>query len=312
MAFSLEDTNIIVNYHYVEDAREDFSGIHPCSLEEFEKQVAFLSNNFDITSVSEVYSKATQKRQGRFCAFTFDDCLRDQIENAVPILKKYNASATFFLITKTLEGFVPHTHKVHSLLSRFSTEQLVEIYEKFLSTFSSDVVARYTVSKTKRLTLNSKMYDDVLTANLKEMMNILPIEIKDSFFNFVFKEFNLDESNLNSTLFMSSKDVQKLHQSGHTVGSHSHTHALFDTLSEDDILFEIQESKKILSELLDTPPSVFSYPQNAPKKGVVEQILTTAGFTHAVSIEERKIVPKDDIFFIPRFDSNSIKNFLST
>jgi len=131
MSFSLSQKHVIVNYHYVEDPREDFSGIHPCSVEEFERQVAFLSEHFRIGSIEDVFMAAQSKSAERICALTFDDGLKDQCIYAVPILKKYKASATFFIITGTLEGAVPATHKVHVLLSQYKSDELVDRGNEF-------------------------------------------------------------------------------------------------------------------------------------------------------------------------------------
>src|SRR3989344_6899340 len=98
MPFSLSDKQIIVNYHYVEDPRSDAAGLHPCPVDEFERQVAFLSNNFRIVSIPEIFEAAQRDSPDRLCAITFDDGLKDQFTHAVPILKKHQAPATFFII----------------------------------------------------------------------------------------------------------------------------------------------------------------------------------------------------------------------
>src|SRR3989344_9612435 len=155
MRLSLTDKHIIVNYHYVENPRENFSGIHPCSIEKFEQQVAWLSEQFVITTVEKIYEVAQQKLSQKYCAITFDDGLKDQYDNAVPILKKYRATATFFPITATFEGFVPSTHKIHVLLSRCSANELVEKSNIF---FKTKDLAQYTIPQDRRITHERKLY----------------------------------------------------------------------------------------------------------------------------------------------------------
>ena len=125
MAFSLNDKHIIVMYHYVEDPRPNRGGIFPCSVEEFERQIAFLSGQYRIASVLDAYRAAQSESSERLCAITFDDGLKDQYVYARPILEKYNAPASFFIITGTLEGSMPFTHKMHTALSRVSADELV-------------------------------------------------------------------------------------------------------------------------------------------------------------------------------------------
>lgn len=62
----------------------------------FERKVLFLINNFNIISLDNI-------QDGKICkerinvAITFDDCYKNWMSNAVPVLKKYNIPATFFI-----------------------------------------------------------------------------------------------------------------------------------------------------------------------------------------------------------------------
>src|SRR3989344_8744536 len=126
----MDNRHIIVNYHYVENPSLEWGGIHPCPMAEFEKQVKCLAENYKIVSVDEVYSAAKEKNSGRFAAISFDDGLKGQYLNALPILEKYGATAIFFPITSTFEGNIPGTHKLHILLSRFPAQSLIERFNK--------------------------------------------------------------------------------------------------------------------------------------------------------------------------------------
>ena len=132
MKFSHEDRHIIVNYHYVEDPRADFAGIHPCAVKEFERQIAFLSRRYTLVTVPEAAKAAAKGSDENLCALTFDDGLQDQLEHALPILKKYRAPATFFIITSTLSGEIPAAHKLHLLLSKVSAEELIDSFNDFI------------------------------------------------------------------------------------------------------------------------------------------------------------------------------------
>ncbi|MFH1380616.1 MAG: polysaccharide deacetylase family protein, partial [Candidatus Omnitrophota bacterium] len=132
MPFSLEDKHIIVTYHYVRNPSADFSGIYPCPLDEFEKQIEFLSHNYRICSISDVFEGAVAKNEERLCALTFDDGLKDHYVNVPSVLKKYSVKATFFIITNVFNGFLPLAHKLHVLLSRFGIEELIIAFDKSL------------------------------------------------------------------------------------------------------------------------------------------------------------------------------------
>ncbi|MEW6556089.1 MAG: polysaccharide deacetylase family protein [Elusimicrobiota bacterium] len=74
---------------------------HPDSIlpAEFEKQIQFLTSNYQILSVTDFFNFQTN---GGGIAITFDDGYEDNFYYALPILKKYNCPATFFICT----GFV--------------------------------------------------------------------------------------------------------------------------------------------------------------------------------------------------------------
>jgi len=60
----------------------------------------FISRDIDIISLDECYNRIVSgKRTRRFVAITFDDGYRDNLTHALPVLEKYNAPFTVFLIT---------------------------------------------------------------------------------------------------------------------------------------------------------------------------------------------------------------------
>jgi len=71
--------------------------------ENFDKQMAFLSDNFKTLTVSSFLDRARQgKISGDEVCVTFDDGFRDNYIYALPILKKYGVKATFFLATAAI------------------------------------------------------------------------------------------------------------------------------------------------------------------------------------------------------------------
>ncbi len=294
-----KENYIIVTYHYVRDPDPAWGGIHPCSIKEFDRQVQWLVERFRIVSVPEVYQAAREGSSGKFCAFTFDDGFRDNYENAAPILKKYKATGTFFVITSIFGGKLPLTHKLHILFSRSSPSELIDL-------FNSWSQGAYVIPKDRSID-NRRKHGDRLTNNFKEAMITLPSVTREQFLHFYFEKFGLDEEVLCRALFMGSDQVRKLDAEGMVIGSHSHGHNSFEVLPVEKARADLQTSKKILEELLGKGVDVFSYPHGryAPETA---NLLDEIGFRYAVTIERRSITPKDSAFLIPRYDTN---DFLS-
>ncbi|MBI4118617.1 MAG: polysaccharide deacetylase family protein [Parcubacteria group bacterium] len=308
--FNPQDKQILVTYHYVRDPDPKFSAIHSCPVAEFDRQIAFLKEQFAVVSIPEVFEAAREKSDKRVCAVTFDDGLKDNFENAVPILEKHAVKhATFFPITETFENVLPATHKIHIILSYVPTEKLVEEFNVFLRETNPDKVATYTIPKDRRITEARKVWDDVFTANFKETMNIIPLEMRDAFLQRVFLTLGLDEKEFARDLFMSTVEIEELGRKGFAIGSHGHTHTPFDRLGEKEVRHEVIKSKEGLGRILGREVTLLSYPQGgAPEYASV--VLKEEGFTHALTTEKRGVSETDSQFRIPRYDTNNIRDFL--
>lgn len=303
----MEKQYIIVNYHYIEDPRDDRKGIWPCSVAEFERQIKFLSKNFKIVSAKEVFEGSQGGSKEKLCAITFDDGLKDQYINALPVLKKYGATATFFIITSVFDGNIPGTHKLHALLSRYSADDLIDIFNtdaELISKFSA-------IPKNIRINNERRLFEDVLIANIKEkLLGQVPADEKDRFLNKIFLQtLKLNEKELAEELFMSKTDVKKLSEEGFKVGSHGHGHYALNNLDVQTAVDDIRKSVNILSGLLRSHPADFSYP-NGRYNEALPGVLKGEGFERAFSIEAREISGDDNPYLIPRFDTNNIKKLI--
>ncbi|MDP3764357.1 MAG: polysaccharide deacetylase family protein [bacterium] len=306
---SSQDNYIIINYHYVEDPRAAWGGIHPCPVKEFEKQISFLSKNYEIVSVGQVFDFARKESKGKFCAITFDDGLKGQYDNAVPILNKYKVRGTFFPITSTFEGSLPATHKIHVLLSKLSSSELIDVFHRFLGEFYSDLKVVYFIPTDKRL-FERRQHEDIPTANFKETMIGLPEDVKGRFLRYCFKTTRLDEKKLSRQIFMSQTQILELRDQDMEIGNHSHGHYALDTLGGDVLKRDIRLANTVLKDLLAKTPVIFSYPHGRAGVSTIK-VLAEEGFKYAVTIEPMAVSKNDQAMLIPRYDTNDVQDFLN-
>src|ERR1700759_3055747 len=88
---------IVLMYHRVD--KVDTNPWSICvSPENFEKQIRFLKQNFNIITVDElvIQLRSNTINQNAVC-ITFDDGYADNYIHAKPVLEKYNCPATFFI-----------------------------------------------------------------------------------------------------------------------------------------------------------------------------------------------------------------------
>ena len=213
MAFIPSYKHILVNYHYVRNPSADWGGIHPCPVAEFDRQIKFLSENYKIVSIPEVYTSARANARERVCAITFDDGLRDQYENAAPILKKYGAVVIFFVITRTLSGEVPDAHKMHIVNSKMGVMALIDAFNVFLANTHPNFLEQFKIPKDRRIT-ELRKYDDIPNANFKETMTNVPAEIRNSFLDKIFSDLGLNERKISREMFVSIEELRDLKRRG--------------------------------------------------------------------------------------------------
>ncbi len=310
MAFSPEQNYIAVNYHYVEDPRDDMRGIYPCSVGEFERQISFLARHYRFAAVPRVFEAAQKGLEEKLCAITFDDGLQDQWENALPILKKYNATATFFIITGTFQGMIPSAHKIHMIASRVSMPELVKKFNAFVAAVFPDAAAAYHIPLDSYL--NSKRrHDDIAPANFKEMLNnIAPRDVSSAFLAEMFKELGMNEQEECKKLFMSAEQIRALHVQGFFVETHTHNHYSLNREASGILREDFHTAVSALKHILGKTPRVMAYPYGRSPKD--RSILAECGISYGVTVENRAIAPHDDALLIPRFDTNDIKSFLNS
>jgi peptidoglycan/xylan/chitin deacetylase (PgdA/CDA1 family) len=119
---------LAVMYHYIRPRGEPCpAGIRPLWTEEFEQQLDWLSEQYEILDsdhLAEVLA-GTYRPSRPWCVLTFDDGTKDHATVATPILQRRGLSGFFFLLTGPwLDKRLPVAHRVHVLLSRVPAETL--------------------------------------------------------------------------------------------------------------------------------------------------------------------------------------------
>lgn len=306
--FANKENYIIVNYHYIQEPSEDWRGIFPCSPGEFKRQVEFLQEQYKIVSVVEVFKAAREEKPGKFCALTFDDCLRGVYENAVPVLVDKKLKAVFFPITSTFNNVLPYTHKVHVVLSKLSSSELIERFNKYLVSNHPNIYKKYEIPKDRRIE-NKRSFDDVMTANFKETIIAVPTDVRDNFLDSVFKELKLDEKELSKKFFMSKDEVLNLKELGMEIGYHSHLHFPYNIGIKEKIEEDIRQNKEELFKLLGENLNIMSYPNGRTSDEAID-VLKNEGIDYALTIEKRGVEKGDNPYLIPRYDTNNIRDFI--
>ncbi len=98
---------LVLNYHRIgcPDGSPFDWEIWSASVDQFDSQVSYLTQHFDIVGPQDL-DRVRRDSRGRSVMITFDDGYRDNFDLAYPVLKKHGATATFFIST----GFLDQPH----------------------------------------------------------------------------------------------------------------------------------------------------------------------------------------------------------
>ena len=100
------DVNVVfLNYHRVIKNQDYNNIVRPnddlvVTSEVFEKQIKYLTKNYNVISINDINSTKGNKK----IILTFDDGYIDNLENALPILEKYNCPAIIYIITSLIDN----------------------------------------------------------------------------------------------------------------------------------------------------------------------------------------------------------------
>lgn len=223
------------------------------STSQFTGQVKWLSQNANPITFRKLGEllDAGKPIPKKSVIITFDDGFDDNYENAYRILKSFDVSATFFVST----GYIDHSETfwfdwvAHAVM----TTDLASLELPHLGAYSNldkgtDVrreVTKAILNGLKALTLDQQ----VAVLDKLELETGIP----------------RSKTDIPDSRPLTSDQIREMAAGGMEFGSHGVSHRMLAKLSDEEIDFELRESKKILEELTGTDVVSVSYPTGGPR-----------------------------------------------
>lgn len=113
----------------------------------------------------------------------------------------------------------------------------------------------------------------------------------------------------NNKKLLSIKDIKSLIKYGWTIGSHGATHSNFKTLTNNQILTEVDKSKKSLEKALGIKINYFAYPKGSYSQAIVNQVIKS-GYKLAVSMDPNILTKQSNRFALPRVGVDGSHSFI--
>lgn len=255
------------------------------NLIEFDTIFRWLSKFCQCYQLNYIFRENKKCRVGKQgLSVTFDDGYADNYEIAMPILKRYRISATFFIASGYLNGGWMWNDGIIEAASK--TDQL----DLDLTKIGYENYPLTTITDKKNC------IDDLLN-NIK----YLPTEKRTELAKRILEIADVPEP---THLMMTDEQVQQMHQAGMEIGGHTVNHPILTSVDKATSRREINENKEYLESLIGEPLHSFAYPNGKPGKDYGPEhvaLVKEAGYQCAVSTAWGRVNKNSDPFQLPRF-----------
>ncbi len=249
---------IILTYHSVvpDDAPILSYEYRNCvTQQQFQKQLKFLKRHFKVISLEEAVSLLHSGTLAqRYAVITFDDGYKNNYQYAFPILRQEKIPATFFLTTGLIDkNDCLWTDWITYLLFH-SKNSVIELNlpDHHFHFELSDENSRIRASVMLRSFLKMSSSD-----NLQNVLNQLREQVGEV--------LPPVQAAPDRYAFLNWQEVKAMDNEGMDIGAHTHNHLLLRMLSDQQVWYELDTSKKLIEEKLGKPCLHFAYPNGGEK-----------------------------------------------
>lgn len=209
----------------------------------FEEQLKYIKKHFScfwMSEISRVLKKQTLNKPALF--LTFDDGLKNNFKNVVPLLEKYNIKATFYITCNAKNNLqMLWNHEMRCLLMMIKNRNLPKTVRNF------DVESKKRWQEVRSFVEEVKGWDN--TRRLKLLDDLQAAMPNPIYKNWMKEEFEL----MNKEDILGLPDIVE-------IGSHTCSHPNLCKLSEQEARYEIKESAARLNKLTGRKVVSFCYP----------------------------------------------------
>lgn len=237
--FRMKGVNTLL-YHRVANLESDIWKL-AVTPENFEFQIKYLKENYNIIRFEEDWPEEAENT----VAITFDDGYLDNYRCALPILEKYEVPATIFVCTGNMG-----TDK------EFWWDELENIFICGENKPISDIAIFG-----KRVNLKDLGDRVKLCYRVREEILKMPPDEREKFFADLKQQVQYIDRPRDGYRTIREEELRELDRSPWiTIGGHTVTHSRLTSETEEQQMWEIKESKKIIEDIVGHSITVFSYP----------------------------------------------------
>ena len=210
----------------------------------FLEQIRYIKNHYKVISLEDyIESIELEKCHTYSVVLTFDDCYRNLLLNAIPVLKKYNLPATIFVNSmfvgnKKLPWFVKLAYIVNMGKGKLLSDSFQDRFQLKNSN------GKYGYDNLRSIALqNNTLQIDRICDGILENLGISNLELAK-----------------NANLFWNPDDFLTVNKNLISFGNHTATHPILSILDPENQYREIYRGKEFLTKKLGIESPPFAVP----------------------------------------------------
>jgi peptidoglycan/xylan/chitin deacetylase (PgdA/CDA1 family) len=258
---------LILMYHRFSENDDGVS----TSARAFGEQLEYLKAHYQLVPLSQIaeYIRSGTNLPPGLAAITIDDGFLDAYEVAFPLLRRYDAPATLFVVT----DFLDRKTWVWTDKLRFLTLQ--SRAEEFESTING---------RRLRFELQGRWSRLEAAGRVNEMLKKLPDDEKEGAIERIAATLNVSLPDLPTCEYtpLTWDQAREMDSSGVEIASHTLTHPILTLLDNERLRRELQDSRSRLEAMLGHEVRSFCYPNGNYDERVLREA-ERARYTCAVA-----------------------------
>lgn len=282
---------LILGYHRVGDAARDPYGL--CvSPRHFEEQMEVLRRRATPKALSDVLGGLgrADRRRGHV-AVTFDDGYADFVRHAEPVLRRCGVPATVFVVSGSTGQRLWWDELADVVLDPTLDETAIEA-----------VLVAASDAHTSRAPLVGPVFDRrrMLATAHRWLLGCTARQRQEVLGRLRAQRSKATAADAENETLAEHELARLAHSGLITIGSHTVNHPALATISEDEQLFELSESRRRLEEITSHPVLDLSYPHGS-NGAATRRLARQSGYRCACASNPDVVSFRSDFFCLPRF-----------
>jgi peptidoglycan/xylan/chitin deacetylase (PgdA/CDA1 family) len=233
--------------------------------EELDWLLGLFTKHYTVGTLGETATRFTlgDRPKKPLLAITFDDGQRDNFVHARPVLARYGAHASFFVVANATEGnqTLWHDRVAYALANALRASR--DRASAYLAQLGVDTAA-----------------PDLVHACVARIKRMVPEERDETVHELESIAGGKQRPAWDG--MMTWDELKQMHAEGHEIGSHSQTHAILPLISDEQLAAEVAGSRAHLKQRLGFEVDTFCYPNGDCDERVAAAV-QRAGYRHAVT-----------------------------